>query len=244
MDAVARASRFVAEHHPRAVAAFLGGSHARGAATATSDLDVVVVDPDVEWAYRRTWRFADVKVEAFCYRDLDVLVEWLAGQRAKRQPTLHSFVAESIVLLADGAALRVRDVAAQELAAGPGPLSPAQRDQLRHHPTDLHDDLGDLAAAELPAFSAVVAVQLLATICDAHDHWVGKGKWLRRYAARLEPDLTDEIDRALVAAAGGDRAPLLAASAAVLALVGGRLDETGALVAERPGPAPSTRMAP
>lgn len=78
MDVVARARTFVIEHHPGAVLALLGGSHARGMATATSDLDVVIVDPTVERAFRRTWLLGDgAKVETFVYRDLDVLAGWL-----------------------------------------------------------------------------------------------------------------------------------------------------------------------
>jgi predicted nucleotidyltransferase len=45
MDVVAQARSFVTDHHPDAVLALLGGSHARGTATATADLDIVVVDP-------------------------------------------------------------------------------------------------------------------------------------------------------------------------------------------------------
>ena len=235
MDAVDRARSFVREHHPAAVVALLGGSHARGTATATSDLDIVVVDPAAEWAYRRTWLFHDVKVETFVYRDTGVLATWLDEQKRERKPTLFSLVGESIVFVdTDGAAHGLQRGALDTLQRGPGPAPEELVAGTRYFLTDAHDDLVDIAAEEMLALATVTAPFVLEALSHAHDWWVGRGKWMRRYAARVEPEAVARLDDALRAAARGDRAPMLAEIVRALDAIGGRLDETGPLVAPRP----------
>jgi predicted nucleotidyltransferase len=54
MDAIEVATNFVAQTFPTCDAAFLGGSVVRGEATATSDLDIVIVTRETPSAYRQS----------------------------------------------------------------------------------------------------------------------------------------------------------------------------------------------
>src|SRR3954453_13674836 len=65
MDAVGTARAFVREAFPQARAAVLGGSAARGQATATSDLDIVVILDGPPAPYRETLRYGGWLVELF-----------------------------------------------------------------------------------------------------------------------------------------------------------------------------------
>lgn len=237
MDAARRrAHAFVEEAHPRAVVALLGGSHGRGKGTPTSDLDVVLVDPDVEWGHRRTWLFADgQKVEEFGYHDRGVLEHFLERERSRRKPTLFSLVGEAVVLVdRDGWAADLQRAALEALAAGPTPLGAVEHLMLRYHLTDLHDDLVDIDAASLGSLAALAWPEVACAVLEAHHHWCGTGKWLRRYLDRVEPGRADALDRAVADALRGDRAAIVAQVAAAVEALGGRVDETDALVGPRP----------
>jgi hypothetical protein len=114
------------------------------------------------------------------------------------------------------------------LAAGPEPLSDADRDARRYGLTDLLDDLADAA---VPALRVAVAVDVWREAADlllaAGGGWGGTGKWLVRelaaydaaHGTRFGPRLHD----GLVAALAGDPGPLTEVTDEVLAGSGGRL---------------------
>ena len=237
MDSAQRRARaFVDDAHPHAVVALLGGSHGRGAGTPTSDLDVVLVDPDVDWGHRRTWLLADgQKVEEFAYHDRSVLEHFLERERSRRKPTLFSLVGEAVVLVdREGWAADLQRAALVALAAGPPPLDDVDHLMLRYRLTDLHDDLADIDAAALGSLAAPAWSEVASAVLEAHRHWQGTGKWIRRYLDRVEPGRADALDGAVASALQGDRAPIVAQVAAALAALGGRVDETDALVGPRP----------
>lgn len=227
--------RFVVEMLPAATLALLGGSHARGTATASSDLDVVAIDPTAEWSYRQTAvTAAGIKVEQFVYRDLEVLVKWFARQVANRHATLFSLFAESIVLVdRDGIAAAVQADARSRMVAGPGPLPDDQRDVVRYHLTDLLDDLVHIDPGELPTLAAMAWRQDAEAICHVNDGWVGQGKWLRRYVHILDPAGAARLDAAYIAAVNGDRDQVVREFNSILDQLGGCLDVTDRMVAAR-----------
>ena len=67
MDPVSAARAFVAERHPDADAAILGGSTAQERSTPTSDLDIVVLYRDGAENYAETTRYEGWIVEAFVH---------------------------------------------------------------------------------------------------------------------------------------------------------------------------------
>jgi Nucleotidyltransferase domain len=233
MDPIARAAQFLVEHHPAATTALLGGSHARGTATPTSDLDILVIDPTDEWAYRRTWMFDDVKVESFVYHDAEVLSQWLERELANRRATLYSLIADTVVLrgCAETEALRAR--AAEQLRDGPGPLPDELRDSQRYHLADIRDDLADVNPEELATLAAYAWRHCAEGFCHANAWWVGQGKWLRRYVVQLDAEFAAALDAALAASIGGDRPPMVRCADEVIARLGGRLDQTGKLFGPR-----------
>ena len=94
-ESVARARDYVRLVRPDAVAAFLGGSAATAAATATSDLDIVVVlEQDNSVAYVETCTFRGQLVEEFGYSPSG-LQDWSRMGRADRRPVLDRLIAHA-----------------------------------------------------------------------------------------------------------------------------------------------------
>ncbi|WP_052681808.1 nucleotidyltransferase domain-containing protein [Saccharothrix sp. ST-888] len=97
-EPVEAASALVRERFPEAVAAFLGGSTARGQGTATSDLDVVVILPEPAEVYRETVAWADRPAELFVHTAASVRTMF-AWDRANGAPIMSFMCAHGAVLL-------------------------------------------------------------------------------------------------------------------------------------------------
>lgn len=224
-DPLDTARRLVAERFPAARAAWLSGSVVAGRATATSDLDVVVVLDEVE-VHRESLQYDGWPVELFVHTAASVRAS-VAKDRARRRPTMGRLVAEGVSLLGDrGSDLELECRAA--LDAGPEPVDQAELDAQRYRLTDLLDDIAgggppeEQAAVAVSVWQAAAELRLLAA-----GRWSGSGKWLVRELADHDADAgTDYATRlhgALVAALTGNGQPLVDVSDAVLAQAGGRL---------------------
>ncbi|GAA2830488.1 nucleotidyltransferase domain-containing protein [Kitasatospora paracochleata] len=227
MDAIESAQALVRELFPEAVAAFLGGSLARGRGTATSDLDVVVICRAPVEVRRENVGWQGRPAELFVHTAESVRTMF-AWDRAAGVPTMASLCAEGLVLVSvDGCAEQVAEDARRTVTAGPAPLSPAALDALRYQVTDLRDDLLDARDPdERLAVAAVLHQQAAELLLGAAGIWRGKGKWLARALRAGAPDLADAyLTGYRTLAAGGPAAPFADAVAAVLARSGGPLRE-------------------
>lgn len=225
--AVAAARRLVEERFPEARAAFLGGSVVLGGATATSDLDITVLQ--VEGVpYRESLQYDGWPVELFVHT-VGSVRHYVAQDRERRRPTMARLVSAGVVLLdRDGSGAAVAAECAHAVAAGPAPLADGERDALRYALTDLLDDLG---GGGDPHLLTAVAVQTWQSAAELRlalgQRWSGTGKWLVRELAAYDAEsgtaYAARLDAGLRAAMNGDPGPLTAVADEVLAGSGGRL---------------------
>jgi len=238
------ADALVRERFPEAVAALLGGSVARGQATATSDLDVVVIRREGAAVYRETLDRQGRPAEVFVHT-AESLRTMFAWDRANGVPTMASLCADALVLLdLDGSAGRVQGWARETIAAGPRPASAAALAVQRYAVTDLLDDLLDRDDPdERLTVAAQLHLQAAELLLTADGQWRGKGKWLPRHLRASHPELGGGLLAAYrTLAAGGPPTDYAAAVTAVLTHCGGPLREgdhrpaTPALLAGPPAP--------
>lgn len=186
MDALTDARDLVAASFPDATWAILTGSVLGPDRTAGSDLDIVVLREE-EPGYRESRYFRGWPVELFVHTPVR-LAGFLEKELAQRKPSTHRMLARGVPVLGDPGDLQAR--CAQVLAAGPPPLTSAERDRLRYGLTDLLDDhkhavdVGERAviATALWSESARVALAIAG-------RWVSGGKWLLRELRELDPAL-------------------------------------------------------
>src|SRR6266542_993807 len=198
MDAVVDARALVAERFPGARWALLSRAVLGPRRTATSDLDIVVMLEGPPAPYRESLRWRGWPVEVFVHDEAS-LRWYFDADLAARRPSLARMCAESVVLAdRDGTAGDVRAEAAERVAAGPGPLPPAELAARRYGLADLLDDL---TGATDPGERAVIG---WATACAAAElflglggHWQGKSKWLLRELRAADPDFADRLLAAL-----------------------------------------------
>ncbi|MGW4652155.1 arylamine N-acetyltransferase [Kitasatospora sp. NPDC004289] len=226
-DPLAVAQQLVKSAYPEAVAAYLGGSTARGEATAGSDLDLVVVRPEGYEVYRETTRHEGWPVELFVQTPSSTraFFDW---DRVNAVPSLISMCATGLTLLdADGTASELRAEAARLLAAGPAPATAEALETRRYMLTDLYDDLLDERPEDERAVVAALVLERAAELLlSTGGHWQGKGKWMPRMLRAAHPALGGRLldgYRALLA--GGAGREFTAAVAEVLEHCGGPLRE-------------------
>ncbi|GAB7052951.1 nucleotidyltransferase domain-containing protein [Catenuloplanes indicus] len=186
MDPMKDAGDLVADRFPGATWAILTGSVLGPYRTPGSDLDVVVMRGDGP-GYRESLYFRGWPVELFVHTPAN-LERFMARELAARKPSTHRMIAHGAVLRGDPGDLPAR--CARVLAAGPPPLTGAERERIRYGLTDLLDDH---AHATDPGERAVIGTTLWLETARAAlafaGRWLSTGKWLLRDLRELDPAL-------------------------------------------------------
>ncbi len=203
--------------------AFAAGSIMRGEGADFSDIDLFVVFPIVQRAWRESFEAGGFPVETFVH-DPETLAYYLHKDIESGCPVMVSMVATGTVIGEDPeAAEAVQAEARRMLAKGPAPLSGPTYDWLRYVVSDLADDLrGKPPAQEIVAIAAGVYPQLIDLMLLGRGAWTGRGKWGPRLLARFDSKLADALTLAFVQATQGDGSALLALVESELRRHGGR----------------------
>jgi predicted nucleotidyltransferase len=132
MEGQDAARAFVATHFPDCLAAMLFGSVARGEATATSDLDIIIVTHEDISPYRKSYREYGWFIEAFVggRKYNEEKIEHFSGIRA---PSFLTSYEESVILKdRHNFAGNLREKAIAILEQGPDELTRQEIDTYRY----------------------------------------------------------------------------------------------------------------
>lgn len=224
-DPVASALAFIEAYFPECDVAFLAGSVVRGEATATSDLDIVVLTGREAAPYRESFLWEGWPIEVFVHNEPSLFDYFDRGA----MPILQQMCVESIVLRdRDGTtAKRVKEEARRRLDAGPEPLAAEELDALRYSVTNILDDFsGSTSEGEDYFIAQELASECVRLVLLTNRRWLGHGKWTLRALRRFDPFLADQLTAALTEFyKSGDKVGLSAFAEAALLPVGGRLFE-------------------
>ncbi len=220
--ALAAARKCLATRFKGASHLFVAGSILRGDGNAFSDIDMVVLYPRLERAWRESFVFDGFPIEAFV-QDPETLAYFLQNDAERGVPVMVDMVANGVIISdapAEAAAIQQR--ARQVLAAGPKPLSGAPLDALRYILTDLADDLrAERPADEIAATAAQLYPRLIDLMLLGRNRWTGNGKWGPRLLRRLDPRLAEAAAEAFRDAVLGKPAAFLSLTDRELARHGG-----------------------
>lgn len=227
-EPVVAATDLVRERFPDAQQAWLGGSVVLGGATAMSDLDITVLDPNAR-AHRESLRHRGWPVELFVHTEASIR-HFVTRNQAERKPTMARLVARGAPLLSGDAGAVVRRYCETVLEAGPAPLSAEALAAARYALSDLIDDLqGAEPGPEGSAIAVETWRRTAELLLDVSGRWRGGGKWLMREVVALDAAAgstwAPRLDAGLAAALTGDTAVLRKTVEDCLAMAGGRLWE-------------------
>ena len=214
----------VEERFGNAVVAILAGSVTTGRATATSDLDLIVVAPDdPEVPYRDAFHAHGWPVEAFIHDERSIEGFFRHDARTG-ECALATMISTGVVILDDGSASHLRRRAQTLIDAGPPVVAEDEVRDLRYTVTDLLDDLrGDHVGDESLLIGPALASQAATLFLTLNGAWRSEGKWLLRRLRGTGPVVADRFVLALRAHQRGDAGPLISFAEQVLEESGGSL---------------------
>jgi hypothetical protein len=227
MEGQDAARAFVATHFPDCLAAVLFGSVARGEATATSDLDIIIVANEDISPYRKSYREHGWFIEAFVgskkYNE-----EKIRHFRGRSIPSFLTSYAEGVILkdyhdFAQG----LQEEAIASLKRGPDELTRQEIDTYRYVITDWLDDFIDSKSYEESLFIAYdLAAKAGEFLLAYNRNWVGERKRLYRALRKLDQELADHLIEELKSFyQTRSKEGLIGIVVRVLDLVGGKLYE-------------------
>jgi predicted nucleotidyltransferase len=193
------AAEILTARYPGADAAFVAGSFMRGQGSPTSDIDLVVLHPSLTHAYRESFLFKDIPVEAFVH-DPETLSWFLEQDRKDGHPALISMLVEGVLIgPRQKTAGDFKNLASQLLAEGPPPLDPDALQRLRYAITDKLDDLAaDRSPAERIAIGAALYPLLVELALRGSNQWNGSGKWSARLLHQANESIAQQFESAFL----------------------------------------------
>lgn len=183
--------KIVGAKFPGCQVAFCAGSIIRGEGTATSDIDLVVVFPQLDKAWRESFIYEGFPVEAFVH-DPSTLNYFFQESDAKTGiPSLPQMVLEGAVVHGDAKqADALKLIAKKLIEAGPAALTP---EDIRNRIYGITDLVDDLRAPKSRAEAIGIGVRLYDSLGDfilrSNGRWSGNGKQLSRALHRYMPEL-------------------------------------------------------
>lgn len=213
--------------HPGARVLFLAGSVMRGEATASSDLDMVVVYERLPSAYRESFVHGGWPVEAFVH-DPETLEHYFESDARRGVPSLMSMVTEGVeVPEASELSARLKRRAARLLEAGPPRWDEAELTLRRYRLTDWVDDVRfPRSPEELVATGAYLYQDAADFYFRSRGLWAAHSKTIPRLLRQTDALFAEKFLSAFDALFAEKRVgPVVALVEEILAPFGGTLFE-------------------
>lgn len=227
LNALEAAQRILSAQFPDAMAAFLTGSALTPRRTSTSDLDIVIVLPGPPAPFRETIREYGWLIELFVQTRASI--KYFSDLEIARHhaTTLKMIVDGHILVSAQGEAERVQSEATNRLHKGPLALS---IEEVRRRRYELTDQLDDFIGASDPIELLFIGQQLVVGTSElallSKSQWLASGKWLPRYLAESDPELSIQLFKAIESViTSGNKEPMKVAVLGILSRVEGPLAE-------------------
>ncbi|CAN7395057.1 nucleotidyltransferase domain-containing protein [Rossellomorea sp. LjRoot5] len=190
--AIEAAKRFIHEYFPTCQAALLSGSVVRGEETATSDLDIVVIDEHLQSEYRESLICHGWPIELFVH-NLKTLRHYFQSDYQRARPSLQKMVSEGIPLIDHAIIDTIKLDATTILKDGPPEWSPETIRMKRYFLTDaLEDFIGSTNRGESIFIANSIGELLHEFVLRTNHHWIGSSKWIVRALKEYDPQFTEE----------------------------------------------------
>ncbi|WP_459502735.1 nucleotidyltransferase domain-containing protein [Bacillus sp. C1] len=199
MKAIDAAQKIIESQFPNCDVALLGGSVARGEATKTSDLDIVIFDGSLSNCYRESFFSNGWPVEVFVH-NFKTYKDYFKSDCKRGKPTLPQLVSEGIVLTGTAHIIAgLKQEAQQLLDEGPEKWTEEMARQKRYFLTDALDDFIGATKREEELFIANLLADLVHEyVLRVNGQWVGNSKWfirvLRKYDELFAEEFVEAFD--------------------------------------------------
>lgn len=196
-DPVAVAAQLFRERYKGALIIFLAGSVIRKQATASSDLDMIVLFEKLPNAYRESFIFQGWPVEVFVH-DLETLKYFFVDEIPLGNPSTMHMVGEGVEVPAPTPLSQsLKRAARSMLDAGPPPFTREENARIRYMITGLVSDIKHPRMTdEMVAAGTLLYERLAYFYFRTHGLWSHSGKLLARGLYEADPSFAAEFSAA------------------------------------------------
>lgn len=224
----ATALEIVNNKYPDAEVVFLAGSVVRGEQTLFSDLDLVVVFKELEYAWRESFVYGDWPVEAFLHDPHTLRYFFESVDAPSGRPSLAKMIVEGVALpVENNFSIQMRRLAQEVIETGPPPWDQSMLDSARYMITDLIDDLrAPRNKAEALAAGALLYEKLAEFYLRSQGLWSARGKAIPRSLQKISAPVAEQFQVAFnLLFVQGDSSEVIGLAETILAPQGGFLFE-------------------
>ncbi|MDD3183119.1 MAG: nucleotidyltransferase domain-containing protein [Alphaproteobacteria bacterium] len=207
-DAIKNAKDLWENRYTGAEFVIAAGSIMRGQGTLLSDLDLVVIYNHLDAAYRESFLFNEMPVEAFVH-DYETIQAFMnEGYKDAEVSIIHMIATGEVVPQANETAQKLQAFAMDLLAKGAEELDVERRNVLRYSITDLIDDLkGSRPSEENRAIFYALYPKFCELSLRASKHFVGSGKHLAKALSKHDQRLLQTLETVALAIHQDDLRP-------------------------------------
>ncbi len=190
--------RLCQKRYPKAQAVLLAGSFVRGAQTQFSDLDLIVIYNSVSNAYRESFTFENMPIEAFVHDPETLTYFFNQVDRPSGIPSLMAMVLEGIVVSDEfNVVSKLKKEAQYQMDLGPPALSLEADKKIRYFIADLADDIRDGRSFEESIAVGTKLYQVLANYyLRINGFWSASGKSIPRAIKQCDEAFADDFQNA------------------------------------------------
>lgn len=175
---------------------FFAGSYVRKQATPFSDLDLVVLYTHLPCAYRESFLYKGLPIEAF-HHDKSTLKYFIHSDAKRGRPSMAQMISESIVLPAPSPLSDALKEHAKHILEHPTPLS---AEEIKHQRYAICDFVTDLRAPHSREEAIATGVQLYPVLANfflrSNGFWGTSGKWTPRALHQANPEYAKQFQLA------------------------------------------------
>ncbi|ASN06960.1 nucleotidyltransferase domain-containing protein [Virgibacillus necropolis] len=190
---VEAAEQFVDRFFPKSLGAVLGGSVVRGEETSTSDLDIVVIDNTIKYAYRESLIEFGWPIEVFVHT-MTSYKKFFEIDYKRARPSLQRMISEGVILKDTGVIELIKKEANEILDKGPEKWTEEIIRQKRYFITDALDDfIGSTNRSEQIFIVNYLAEAVHEFTLRTNGHWIGSSKWIVRALRQYDENVAEEF---------------------------------------------------
>jgi hypothetical protein len=224
-QAILYAGELLAHRYAGAEFCLAAGSIVQGHASDHSDLDLVVLFRELKCAFRESFHYRSMPVEAFVH-DHDTIQAFMDSDHKNAHPVIIHMIATGKVIDAQTeTSRRLQDYARALFDSGPEKTAEAKLKTLRYSASELIEDLRDdrppqeVRAILYGLYGALGELRLRQS-----RSYIGTGKRLARMLRACDPAFAETLDGVMIAGhAGRFRDEHVAQLVALLDTLGGQL---------------------
>ncbi|PFJ06752.1 nucleotidyltransferase [Bacillus cereus] len=194
MKPIEAAQSIITSQFPNCDVALLGGSVARGEATKTSDLDMVIVDNSLSSCYRESFYSHGWPVEVFVH-NFETYKTFFKMDCDRGRPSLPQLVSEGVILKGKYEIVEMLKKEANNLLIkGPEKWNEETMKQKRYFITDTLDDFIGASKREEELFIANLLAELVHEyVLRVNGQWLGNSKWFIRVLRRYDEQYAEQF---------------------------------------------------